>query len=211
MGHKRTRKGIAKSFDIMKEDIKNTSIDLIASDIKETLVGNGFVLSRTNPFFDWIHGTKTNICRPEDLGLSFYISNPPVSHIAPFDCTMAFINFESAETEGIYFQLTFYFHNALETCLDADDIHAVYDRHNALWFPKLVEYCSEIEELFHLTWETEYDESIEDNLYGRFPLEVAGYIPDIIKTLKLQYGQRKYTDSVTSMSDLKNILSSQVL
>ena len=195
----------------MKEDIKDTSIDLIASDMKKTLVENGFLLSRINPFFDWIHGKKTNICRPEDLGLSFYIRNPPVPPISPFDYATVFVDFASADTDGIFFQLTFYFHKALEPCLDADDIHAVYDRHNALWFPKLVEYCSEIEELFHLTWETEYDESIEDNLYGRFPLEVAGYIPDIMKTLKLQFEQRKYTDSVTSMSDLKNILSSQVL
>lgn len=171
----------------MKEDIKDTSIDLIASDMKKTLAENGFVLSRTNPFFDWIHGETTNIGRPEDLELSFYIVNPLIPAISPFDYVTAFIDFESAITDGFLFQLTFFFHKALESCLEADDIHAVYDRHNSIWFPRLSEYCSEIEETFNLTWETEYDESIEDNLYGRFPLEVAGNIPGIMKMLQSNY------------------------
>ena len=59
------------------------------------------------------------------------------------------------------------------------------------------DYFTELENSFHLTWETEYDESIEDNLYSRFPLGVAGNIPAIMKTLKLQYEQWHNRKSLT--------------
>lgn len=176
----------------MKDEIKKTSIDLIASNIRKTLAEDGYVLSKTNPFFDWIRGAKTNACHPRDHGLSFHIANPPVPPISPFDCATAFIDFESANTSGIYFQLTFYIHNALVPYMESEEIHKIYEKHDHLWFPKLSTHFTDIEDSFHLSWETEYDESIEDSLYGRFSIEASGNISAIMKTLKINPQEVKY-------------------
>jgi len=173
----------------MKDDIKETSIDLMALNIQKTLVTDGFLMSCENPFFSWIRGTQATISRPGELGLTFYITNPPVPPISPFDFSTVLISFEPPPWGGIYFQLTFYFHTVLEPCVEADEIHAVYDKHNAIWFPKLSEYFTEIENSFNLSWETGYDEYIEDSLWGRMPLEKAENIPSIMKALKLQCEQ----------------------
>lgn len=162
-------------------------IDRIALDIKKALAEDDFMLSKTNPFFDWIRGENTILCRPEDLGLSFYITNPPVPPISHFDFHTALISFEPPPSDSIFFQLTFYFQTALEPCVEADEIHAVYDKHDAIWFPKLSEYFTGVENSFNLSWDTEYDESIEDNLSVRIPLDKAENILSLIKALKLQY------------------------
>lgn len=171
----------------MQIETKERSIDLIAMDIKSAFAADGYVLSQTNPFFDWIRGKEVNGCRPENSGLSFYIANPPVSPVAPFDLAIVFISFESSEISGIYFQLTFYFHNALLPCIESEEIHKIYDKHDKFWFPKLSEYFTEIEDSFHFSWETEYDESIEDNLSGYLPLEEAGNIALIMNKMEVLF------------------------
>ena len=90
----------------MKESNQDHYLKTIALDIQRTLAGDGFLLSRTNPFFNWIRGEKITFCNPDELGLSFYIANPPVPKMAPYDFTTAFISFENTEMGGIYFQLT---------------------------------------------------------------------------------------------------------
>ena len=44
--------------EIMKDDIKETSVDLIALNIQKTLAKEGFIMSRENPFFNWIRGEQ---------------------------------------------------------------------------------------------------------------------------------------------------------
>ena len=173
----------------MKEKTQGNLLNTVALDIKRTLAKDGFLLSRTNPFFNWIRGEQTLACKPGELGLSFYIANPPVPTIAPFDYTTAFISIESPEMGGIYFQLTVYFHRALESCVEADEIEAVYHKHDSVWFSNLSDCLSDIEDSFGLSWDTEYDESIEDNLTGWIPLEEADNIHSIMKSLQLKYGQ----------------------
>jgi len=173
----------------MKDDIKETSIDSLALNIQKTLGKDGFLMSRENPFLNWMRGQQATVSRPEDLGLSFYIANPPVLPISPFDFSTMLISFEPLPSDSIYFQLTFYFYSALQPCIEANEIHAAYDKHDSIWFPKLSEYFTEIENTFNLSWETEYDESIEDNLSGRIPLERAENILSLMKALKLQCEQ----------------------
>lgn len=173
----------------MKENIQETSVDHIALNIQQTLAKDGFLMSRENPFLNWIRGEQAIVNSPGELELSFYIANPPVPPISLFDFSTVLISFEPPPSRDIYFQLTFYFHTALKPCVEADEIHAVYDKHNAIWFPKLSECFTEIENSFNLSWKTGYDESIEDNLWGRIPLEKAENILSIMKALKLQYEQ----------------------
>ena len=171
----------------MKENYQNNLLNIAALNVKRSLSKNGFSLSRTNPFHDWVRGEQPTFCSPEELGLSFYIANPTVPKIVPYDLTTAFISFKNTEMGGIYFQLTFYFHTALEPCLEVNEIEAVYQKHDSVWFLNLSDYLSDIEDSFKLSWDTEYDESIEDNLTGRIPLEKAEIIHDIIKKLQEQH------------------------
>lgn len=171
----------------MKESNQDHLIKSIALDIQRTLAKDGFLFSRNNPFHDWIRGEKVTSCKPDELGLSFYIANPPVPKMVPYDFTTAFISLESPEMGGIYFQLTFYFHSALEPCLEVNEIEAVYYKHDSVWFLSLSDYLSDIECSFNLSWDTEYDESIEDNLTGRIPLEKYEIIHDIMKKLQQQH------------------------
>lgn len=171
----------------MKESNQDHLLKTIALDIQRTLAKDGFLLSRTNPFHDWIRGEKVTFCSPDELGLSFYIANPPVSKIVPYDLATVFISLETPEMGGICFQLTFYFYSALEPCIELKDIEAVYDKHNSVWFLNLSDYLLDIEGLFKLSWDTEYDESIEDNLTGWIPLEKYEIIHDIMKKLQYQH------------------------
>lgn len=171
----------------MKESNQDHYLKTIALDIQRTLARDGFLLSRTNPFFNWIRGEKITFCNPDELGLSFYIANPPVPKMAPYDLATVFINIENPEMGGIYFQLTFRFHSFLEPCIEVKDIEAVYDKHDSVWFLSLSDYLSDIEDSFKLSWDTEYDESIEDSLTGRIPLEKYEIIHDIMKKLQDQH------------------------
>lgn len=171
----------------MKESNQDHHLKTIALDIQKTLAGDGFLLSRNNPFHDWIRGAQVTVCNPDELGLSFYIANPPVPKMAPYDFATVFISLENPEMGGICFQLTFYFHSALEPCVEVKEIEAVYQKHDSVWFLSLSDYLSDIEGSFRLSWDTEYDESIEDNLTGRITLEKFGIIHDIMKKLQQHY------------------------
>lgn len=173
----------------MKSNIKEASVDLISLNLKKTLAKDGYLLCRENPFLNWIRHEEVTACRPEKLGLNFYIASPPVPPVSPFDLATVFISFEPPPSGHIFVQLTFHFHTVLEPCIEADEIYAVYDKHNAIWFPNLAEYFTEIENSFNFSWDTEYDESIEDNLSIHMPLEKVDNIPTIMKSLKLQYEQ----------------------
>lgn len=88
---------------------------------------------------------------------------------------------------GICFQLIFCFHAALDPCIEVDEIEAVYQRHDSVWFPDLSAYLTDIEGSFKFSWNTEYDESIEDNLTGWIPLKKAETILAIMNKLQDQH------------------------
>jgi len=171
----------------MKENNQDNRLNTVALNVKRALSKDGILLSSKNPFYHWIHGEQVTFCNPEELGLSFYIANPPVPKMAPYDFAMVFISFENPDMGGIYFQLTFCFHAALEPCVEVDEIEAVYGQHDSIWFVKLSDYLSDIECSFNLSWDTEYDESIEDNLTKWIPLEKVETILEIMKKLQDQH------------------------
>ncbi|MFA5286125.1 MAG: hypothetical protein WC347_11060 [Smithellaceae bacterium] len=174
----------------MKEKTQDKILNTIAMDIKRTLAKEGFRLSLTNPCYARIHGEQVPACPLEDLGLSFYIIGPPIPPVAPFDFITVYISLEKPEMGGICFQLTFCFHAALEPCMEVNEIEAVYQKHDSVWFPNLSDYLTDVEDSFKLSWDTEYDESIEDNLTGWIPLEKYEIIHDIMK--KLQQHQEEW-------------------
>jgi hypothetical protein len=176
----------------MEGQIDSASLNTIALDITRALTEEGFLLTRSDPFIDWVHGREQIMAAPEDLGLSFYIVDPPVPPVAPFDSVTVFISFESAIEPGIYFRMTFYFHNDLALCMDSHEIHEVYDNHNRVWFNQISDYLTEVEHIPYLSWDTEYDETIEDSLAGHIPVESADTVLWIMKTLKLQYERHKH-------------------
>ena len=74
--------------------------------------------------------------------------------------------------------------------MEVNEIEAVYQKHDSVWFPNLSDYLTDVEDSFKLSWDTEYDESIEDNLTGWIPLEKYEIIHDIMK--KLQQHQEEW-------------------
>ncbi len=170
----------------MNKEAQITILKNRALNIKRTLTREGFRLSLTNPCYARIRGEQAPACLPEDLGLSFYIIDPPIPPVAPFDCNTVNVSLENPDMGGIYFQLIFCFHAALDPCIEINEIEAVYQKHDSVWFPNLSAHLIDIEDLFKLSWDTEYDESIEDNLAGWIPLEKAETIHAIMKKLQQQ-------------------------
>jgi len=76
----------------MEGQIDSASLNTIALDITRALTEEGFLLTRSDPFIDWVHGREQIMAAPEDLGLSFYIVDPPVPPVAPFDSVTVFIS-----------------------------------------------------------------------------------------------------------------------
>ena len=169
----------------MSMDVQEDKITDAAAEIKKALADDGFMLCRTDPFFDWMHGQKTPACSSDEAGLSFYIVNPPVAPVAPFDFASLYVSLERPERGKIFFQLTFYFCRDLAQCLEADEINKVYNKHNRRWFNQLADSLAEIEQHAELSWETAYDETIEDRLYGSYSLAEKDRIIMIMKMLKI--------------------------
>ena len=51
----------------MKENYQNNLLNIAALNVKRSLSKNGFSLSRTNPFHDWVRGEQPTFCSPEEL------------------------------------------------------------------------------------------------------------------------------------------------
>lgn len=150
-------------------------------EMKRSLEEKGFVTTWSDPFYDWVRKTKANSSGPPENPDRFFIADPPVSKIAPFD--IATIRIETAN-DSIYFAFTFYFFSVMEPCLKAEDFHAVCSKHDRDWIVKLEEHFSEIEHRFKLKWDVEYDSSIEDTLYGRFPFDQEKQVVEILEVIR---------------------------
>ena len=84
--------------------------------------------------------------------------------IVPFDTASLLI---SVEEYGIYFAITFKFIKVLEDVTEAEEINEAYEQHNQ-WVTDLSIYLGEIDPDAKLKWDVEYDEDIEDTLFGTF-------------------------------------------
>lgn len=171
-------------------------------EIKQALEERGFVTTWSDPFFDWIHKSNANRSEPPEKPHRFFIADPPVPNIALFDIATAKID---TSDDSVYFAFTFYFSSVMEPCLEPEDFHVVWHKHDTEWMPKLEEYFSEIKHKFKLKWDIEYDTTIEDTLYGWVPFNQEENIIEIMEAVKASHdsvrqkegenGSGKKTDS----------------
>ncbi|MCX5814420.1 MAG: hypothetical protein NT178_18045 [Proteobacteria bacterium] len=152
------------------------------TEIKRALEERGFVTTWSDPFFDWIRKSNANSSELPEKPQRFFITDPPVPKVAPFD--IATIRIDTSN-DSIYFALTFYFSSVMEPCLGPEDFHEVFHKHDTYWIVKLEEYFSEIEHRFKLKWNIEYDSTIEDTLYGLFLFDQDEKVFEILEALKI--------------------------
>lgn len=118
--------------------------------------------------------------KPHDES-TLYVSNIPLPPVQHLDFAEARI---SVNNDHINFELTYYFNKVLEGAIEAGEIRKIHGQHDSEWFPKLQGCLLDISTRFSLKWDVEYDESVEDSLWGNFPTESADQITEIIKTVK---------------------------
>jgi len=157
--------------------------------LKKDLEIEGFKTSWQDPFFAWMHGEPLQReLSDQDTGDNFYIYSLPFPNVAPFDIATIRIN---ADSRFISFVMTFYFCMVLENFLKADKFNEIFDRHDNDWLLKLVDYFTDISDRFSLQWDIEYDEFIEDSLWGNFSFESVEDIIPLIQTIKDVLHDRK--------------------
>lgn len=105
----------------------------------------------------------------------------PIPKIVPFDTAKLLIKVEEYH---IYFAIVIKFIKVLEDLIDAEEINKVFDLHNDKWLIELTTYFSSIDPSCKLQWDIEYDEYIEDTMYGHFDI-IEEVIPLIHNLRKL--------------------------
>jgi len=103
-----------------------------------------------------------------------------IPKIVLFDTAKLVIRVEEYD---IYFAIEFKFIKVLEDLTKAEEINNVYEQHTQ-WVSELSIYLGEIDPSAKLKWDVEYDEDIEDTLYGHFDT-VEEIIPFIHNLRKL--------------------------
>lgn len=72
----------------------------------------------------------------------------------------------------------------LEGAIAAEEIRKIHERHDSEWSPKLQGCLLDISIRFSLQWDVEYDESIENSLWGNFTAESVGQIVVIMEGVR---------------------------
>lgn len=128
-------------------------------------------------------GFKTNWS--DETGIQ--VEDLAIPKIVPFDKARLIIR---VEEYGIYFAIEFKFIKVLEDLTEAEEINNVYEQHTE-WVNELSIYLGEIDPSAKLKWDVEYDEDIEDTLYGNFDTieEVIPFIHNMRKLID-KYNKR---------------------
>jgi len=114
-----------------------------------------------------------------------YIVDIEIPKVAPFDMLSIEIR---VMDERFYFALIIYFHSVMEGLLEAEEFNEIFSKHDELWMPQLVSLLQPVEWDFSFKWDTEYDETIEDTLYGYFPLSDADRLIEAVRSINLCKG-----------------------
>ncbi len=106
------------------------------------------------------------------------VKNLLIPKTVPFDTAHLTIK---VEIYYIYFAIVIKFIKVLEDLIGAEEINNVFDLHNDKWHIELITYFSNIDPSGKLQCDVEYDEYIEDNLYGHFDTveEVIPFIQNL--------------------------------
>ena len=168
-----------KDMNIDKNIEQNEKVIL---SLKEKLEEEGFKTTWQDPFFAWVHDTPLDQEPLNQEYGKFYIYDPPVPKLTPFD--IASVALSCSNNDHIYFELSIYYDKVLEDLIEADDINDLFDRHATEWSPETSEYLNGIAMEYSLQWDTEYDVFIEDSLYGDFPFDSIDQIVSLMKEMK---------------------------
>jgi hypothetical protein len=154
----------------MDEELKTkmSEIPSVMLDLTKGLNKEGFKTTHINPFFAWINRESWTGDSPGNVASTkIYVNNIAIPQVAPFDIASIEIHLD---IDCFYLALTIYFHSVMEELLEAEEFNDVIIKHDELWMPPLVRLFQPAEMAFSLKWDTEYDTTIEDTLYGSFPL-----------------------------------------
>ena len=154
----------------------------ILRNVEHKLQHQGFQTLWHDPFFDLVHDLPFRSRISRNTGNALYIINPPIPKIAPFDFSSVMINIGS--DSRISFGLSIYFRDVLADALEAHEINAIYSLHDREWHESLRTYFADIASRFQLVWDIEYDEIIEDCIYGSFSLDKIEEIIALMKAIK---------------------------
>jgi len=147
--------------------------------LKAMLEREGIPTSWQNPLFHRLGGDSYRGSYTE--GLRLYIPFRSIPGAVPADLVTASV---SVEHGFLYFSLLFYFYSVLNGALETSEIESIWDLHDSSWFPFLADHFQDIQELYSLVWDIEYDAHVEDSLDGRFALGALARIVSLILRVK---------------------------
>jgi hypothetical protein len=149
-------------------------------EIKQKLEKEGFKTTWRDPFFEWLRPTPPEIKEADNpIADVLYIPDPPVPKITPFDLATIAVRIDNQ----ISFQLSLYYCKVLEEAIEADVINQIYDQHASSWTPPMAVQFNDIASQYSLHWDSEYDEYIEDSLYGFFPVDSTDQIISLLRVI----------------------------
>jgi hypothetical protein len=133
--------------------------------------------------------------RTEAKLVCLFIKDLLIPRIVPFDSVTARIR---NDFYGYYFELEFLFNPIeLEQAKEPEGFHAIWERHDQEWLIRLIEYFSDLAELYGLNWNSEYQDGITDTLYRNFNKDEEGVtqLSALIKDFIALYvdGNRSYS------------------
>lgn len=121
----------------------------------------------------------------------FYVSDLPVSKIAPFDTAETLITLKG---DRIHCCIKFYFSQAFQDCTSQEEFTKAMDEKEPLWLEAFHECFGNISDYFGLAWEIEAntpaseDEAYEMTFSLEGSFEAAGYTR--VRTLLLEIRER---------------------
>lgn len=154
----------------------------ICAEMKKALDDRGFFTTWKDPVFG-INRTYTASLADRDRPTRFYVLDLPVPEFYPYDPSIMKVE---ASGEHIDFSFIFQYCAAFLPCYDREDFDEMVEvehRHNSKWVWVLVEYFADIECRFGLKWNFDMLYS-EDILYGRFHVDQAGKIVEIVEAIR---------------------------
>jgi len=167
----------------MNKEIKTrqSEIPSVMLDLTKRLAEEGFKATGVNPFFAWVNGESWTGDSPVNAATTkIYITDIAVPQVAPFDIAYIAIHLDC---DRFYLALTICFHSIMEGLLEAEEFNEVISKHDELWMLQLVRLFQPSEMGFSLKWDTEYDATIEDTLYGYFPQSDMDRVIEAIRSI----------------------------
>ncbi len=168
------------------DSIEKNPQKLILS-LRDTLIKEGFTITWEDPFFCWVHNEPFPAQEePEKMPLKFYVAEPPIPKISPFDLAVVEIGGDILPNIDfiLHFNLCLYYSSVVEEKVRYGDIDALYEEHDQKWLIANMEYFGNISSRYDLEWDIEYDDCICDTLWHSFSTKDYYKVVQIMKEIK---------------------------